>query len=172
MSVAEEMMREAEAAVAEMRRACLAARRAHARAELLRHMMLTAAKFDGPADAAAAKIAGEWMAAWKLSAGYGDLGPAADAFTRACLEAHRAPGPAADEALRAALARLDAALAAAGVTLEDEMAWRSECAHGWWALVAPPPEGRGRTDLAPIQPAPGAPFWTAGAPPHCGAAPI
>ncbi|MFN3262989.1 MAG: hypothetical protein ACE37J_20765 [Pikeienuella sp.] len=166
MTLAEEMAAEARAAVEAMKAAAAAARRLHARAELLRHMMTTAARQTGPAGEAVAAIAGEWMKAWALT-GYPALRSEMEAFTAACLESARAPGPEADARLRGALSALDAALETAGATLADEMAWRSECAHGWWALVSPAPSGRGyREERASARP-----FWTAGAPPHCGAEP-
>ncbi len=164
MMLAEEMMAEARAAIASMKAAAEEARRLHARAELLRHMMTTAARQTGPAEEAVPAIAGEWMKAWALT-GYPALRAEMEAFTAACLESARAPGRLADTRLRAALSALDTALEAAGATLADEMAWRSECAHGWWAVVSPAPPGRGyREDRASARP-----FWSAGAPPHCGA---
>ena len=58
------------------------------------------------------------------------------------------------------------ALAASGTTLADEMAWRSECAHGWWAMVRPPPPG---LPLRPSVPLPdlSRPFWANRCAPHC-----
>jgi len=49
------------------------------------------------------------------------------------------------------------------------MAWRSECAHGWWDLVEPVPvdlPGRKERPSVP-QRAPGTPFWEAGCASFC-----
>lgn len=163
MTFAEEMAAEARAAIEAMKAAATEARRLHARAELLRHMMTTAAKHAAPRREAVSAVAGEWMKAWALT-GYPALRAEIEAFTGACIDSAREPGPDADARLRAALGALDAALGAAGLTLADEMAWRSECAHGWWARVSPAPPARGYREDRASPP----PFWAAGAPPHCG----
>ena len=64
---------------------------------------------------------------------------------------------------------LDAALARHGTTLADQMAWRSQCAHGWWDLVAPsPPDLPNRPDRPGVPThQPGTPFWQVGCAPHC-----
>lgn len=160
------MAADAEAAVAAMREAALRARGLHARAELMRHMAATArnALAGGrPRDEAAAFVAWEWMQAWGLGNGAG-LDDAARNFVAAHLDA-AAGMPGAEAALSGSLAALDAALAAAGTTLADEMAWRSECAHGWWAQVRPSPAGP-----RPGVPGPDLtrPFWANGCAPHCG----
>lgn len=159
---------EAEAAIARMREACAEARRLHARAELLRHMRGTAARFAhlSPREAAVT-VSREWMAAWgiepaRLPALAASFAGLSEAF---CRDARQR-----DEAgLAAALAAFDASVAALGTSLADEMAHRSECAHGWWELVSPTPAdlpGRRARDL----PAPerGEPFWSAGAKARCG----
>lgn len=157
----DEMLDEARAAIGRMKDAALAARRLHARAELMRHMRATAAKLaDRPLDEAARTVAGEWMQAWGLAPdAYGALAADAERFVRAfCLDA-RGSDQQTQDAVRAAIAGLEAGFAAAGLSLPDEMAFRSECAHGWWRHVVP---ARG---------AGGAPFWAEGAAPHCGAEP-
>jgi hypothetical protein len=163
-------------AVALMREAALRAREAHARAELLRHMRGTAAKFAGqPDDEAVARIAGEWMQAWGLSEdGFPGLADHFRAFTAAFARDSQAPSAASSEAIGAALAALEAALGVTGMTLADQMAFRSECAHGWWAMVVPVPDDLpGRRDR-PSVPAwrEGTPFWSAGAAVRCGAPPV
>lgn len=163
-----DMAAEAEAAVAAMREAARRARDLHARAELMRHMEATARKAlagGRPRDEAAAFVAREWMAAWGLGDG-AELDAAARCFVAAHLDA-AAGAPGAEEALAGSLAALDAALAAAGTTLADEMAWRSECAHGWWGQVRPPPAGLPPRPGIPAL-GPGRPFWTNGCAPHCG----
>lgn len=166
MSLVARMAAEAEAAVAAMRDAALRARDLHARAELMRHMEATACKAlaDGrPRDEAAAFVAREWMQAWALGDGAG-LDGAARGFVAAHLDA-AAGAPGAEAGLAGSLAALDAVLTAAGTTLADEMAWHSECAHGWWGHVRPPPAG-----LPPRPGVPGLvrPFWADGCAPHCG----
>ena len=74
-----------------------------------------------------------------------------------------ATSPAADGALRAAWDGLEAACAATRASVADRMAWRSMCAHGWWADIRPAPPGEGRADTA----WPDAPFWTKGCLPQC-----
>lgn len=168
MSLVARMAAEAEAAVAAMRDAALRARTLHARAELMRHMAATARKaLEGgrPRDEAAALVAREWMQAWGLGCGTG-LDDAARGFVAAHLDA-AAGAPGAEAALAGSLAALDAALAAAGTTLADKMAWRSECAHGWWGQVRPPPAGLPPRPGIPA-PDPGRPFWDSGCAPHCG----
>lgn len=165
MSLARTMAAEAAAAIAAMQEAALRARALHARAELMRHMEATARKaLRGPDSAgAAAQVAHEWAQAWAMDGA--SLGAAARGFVDAHLHA-AAGGGDADAALSRALDALDRALAAAGTTLADEMAWRSECAHGWWALVCPPPPGTSRRAGVPA-PDPARPFWGAGCAPHC-----
>lgn len=68
--------------------------------------------------------------------------------------------------MRDALSSLDAALEGAGMTLADQMAWRSECAPGWWALVAPAPAGiETQPPIPHLDPAKS--FWETGCAPHC-----
>jgi hypothetical protein len=147
----------AQDAIAAMRAAALAARAAHARAELLRHMRTTAAKMRGlDVDTAAERVRGEWMKAWRLDAGgYPALGAAIRAFAAAFCRDAGTSDDATRLAIAATLETLEAGFVAAGTTLADQMAFRSECAHGWWASVVPKPE----SGLAP--------FWESGCPPHC-----
>jgi hypothetical protein len=161
----ETLRAEAEQRIAAMRAACEAARIAHARAELARHMLTTARKNLGrPRAEAIAAVVEEWLFAWALTrAEVPGIAAAMDAVTDAFCAHAEAPKPATDAALRAAWDGLEAACAAEGATLADRMAWRSMCAHGWWADVAPAPPGQGRADRA----WPAEPFWTKGCPPEC-----
>lgn len=165
----DELQAEAQAAIGRMRDAALDARRAHARAELLRHMRSTARKVkDQPRQAAVAQVVREWMEAWGMT--HGALaGCEAEmrAFTAAFCEAAERPAEPSDRALRQATAALDTALAACGTTLADQMAWRSECAHGWWELVVPRPAGLAARERRPPKPDPEQPFWEAGCAEHC-----
>jgi hypothetical protein len=165
------MLAEADAAIDRMKAAALEARHLHARAELARHMRATAAKMAAlPVNDAAAAIAREWMAAWALNeAAYGALAAQVAAFTLAfCLDARGTTPQTRAEIVRATAA-LEAAFIGAGASLSDEMAYRSECAHGWWAAVRPIPEplrDPARASRIPTA-AEGQPFWTAGPQAHC-----
>jgi hypothetical protein len=154
----------ADAAIATMQAAALGAREAHARAELMRHMLLTAGKLkDKPRDAVKRQVVDEWLAAWALDrASFPHVG-AMEALSLAFLDYVSAPSDAADRALRDAWAAVERAFAAAGMALADQMAWRSFCAHGWWAAVRPAPPGKGRPDTA----WPERPFWEQGCPEKC-----
>ena len=137
--IVDDLLNEAQVAVAQMREAALRARTLHARAELLRHMRGTAAKNAGRPDTRA-RIADEWMRAWGLGAdAYPDLAAPFRAFAEAfCVDAE-APSAASSAAIGAALEALEAALVGTGTTLADQMAFRSHCAHGWWEMVVPVP---------------------------------
>jgi len=161
----------ADAAIGAMREAALAARHLHARAELMRHMLTTARKVQGePKPQAIEKVVAEWMQAWNLRrAEWPRLAREIEAFTAAFYDYARHPTDAADAALRAGCAALDSALAEQGTSLADEMARRSQCAHGWWEMVSPtPPDlpGRKERPSMPIY-TPGTAFWDAGCPDFC-----
>lgn len=148
----------AEAAIAAMQEAARVARHVHARAELLRHMRTTARKMLGrPVEEAARLVCGEWMKAWSLDAGaYPALAEDMRRFAAAfCADAAASTGATCAE-IEASLAGLERAFEKIGTTLSDQMALRSECAHGWWSAVAPKPGG-----------ADAQPFWERGCPPHC-----
>lgn len=165
----DELQAEAHAAMATMREAALVARRAHARAELVRHMRTTARKVrDHPREAAVAQVVREWMQAWGVADGaLAGCEPEMRAFTAAfCAETDR-PGESSDHLLRRTTAALEGALLKHGTTLADLMAWRSECAHGWWELVDPTPAGRGTPGRRLPKPNACEPFWTAGCAEHC-----
>jgi hypothetical protein len=149
--------------IAAMQSAALAARAAHARAELMRHMLLTAGKLrERPRYAAIRQIVDEWLAAWALDRGFPHVA-AMEAVTGAFFDYARAPSDAADQVLRGAWATVERVFEATGISLADRMAWRSACAHGWWGEVRPAPPGEGRSDTAWKA----APFWDKACPPHC-----
>ena len=153
----------ADEAIAAMKAASLAARTTHARAELMRHMLLTAGKLkERPRDAAIRQVVDEWLAAWALDRSFLHVGDM-EAVTGAFLDYVGAPSDDADRVLRQAWATLERVFAATGIPLTDRMAWRSACAHGWWAELRPAPQGEGRADTA----WPAGPFWEKGCPPHC-----
>lgn len=156
------MLDEAAVAVERMKAAAIEARRLEARAELARHMRTTARKLAHlPEEEAAAAITREWMKAWALGEeAYAAVRAEVAAFTLAFCR---------DTGIPEALAALEAAFASRGTTLADEMAFRSECAHGWWRMVVPhPPEHRDEARAARIPvPSPHSPFWSAGPQLHC-----
>ena len=162
---------EAEAAIAAMRDAALRARQIHARAELMRHMLLTAHKVKSKpkADAVEAVVT-EWMTAWHLSrSDWPQLARPMETFTAAFYDYAVDPSDESDAALRHACSGLDAALAGEKTSIFDQMAWRSQCAHGWWDMVSPTPRdlpGRIDRDTVPEFKS-GAPFWDVGCADMC-----
>lgn len=162
--VVDELLHEADRAVAAMREAAIKARALHARAELMRHMRTTAAKSkDKPRAEAVRAVVDEWLDAWALTRATWPHVAEMEAVTVAFHDHVKAPSAATDAALRAAILALDAAFAKAGKPVADQMAWRSMCAHGWWGQIAPPPAGQGRTDRQ----WPARPFWEEGCLPQC-----
>jgi hypothetical protein len=160
----DELKGEARDAIALMRAAALRARDVHARAELMRHMLMTARRVQhDPREAAVRFIVDHWLEAWGLTraswAHVTEMEAFADAFHRYA----NAPTDANDAAVRVTCARLESAFGGAGVPIADRMAWRSMCAHGWWAQVKPAPAGLGREDRA----WPARPFWDDGCLPEC-----
>lgn len=160
----EDLQAQAAQAIAAMREAAIAARSLHARAELMRHMRLTAAKSrDVPREQAVRAVVDEWLFAWSLSRETWPHVAAMEALTVAFHDYVRDPSDAKDAAVRRALEVIERAFTAAGSPLDDQMAWRSMCAHGWWSDVRPAPPGRGRADRVD----PPAPFWEKGCKPEC-----
>lgn len=169
--VVDELEKAAEAAIEAMKDAARSARNAHARSELMRHMLTTALKVkDLPQDEAVEIVVGEWMAAWNLGrTAWPGLARDMKAFTAAFHHYANTPTDAADEDLRRATEALEDAFVNAGTTLSDQMAWRSQCAHGWWQSVVAAPQdllGISRRPDIPIAKQ-SEPFWTAGCPAHC-----
>jgi len=162
--LATELRRQAEADIAAARDAALRARSAHARAELMRHMLTTAAKVkDRPAQDAIAFVLAEWLAAWAQDPDTCPQMPQMKAMAAACQAMVRAPGAHADTAVRHAFAALEAAYSGTGTTLADQMAWRSSCAHGWWADISPSPQNGGYSELSQRAET----LWDRGCAPHC-----
>ncbi len=94
--VVDEMLHEAESAIAAMRAAALRARALHANAELMRHMRTTAAKLaTRPLAEAAALVAGDWMKAWHLDGtAYAEISPPMSvASPRPSCTTRKAPPP-------------------------------------------------------------------------------
>lgn len=165
MDYLDEVTEDAERAIAAMQDAALAARRTHARAELIRHMLTTARKLrDRPREEAVATVVEEWMRAWHLDpAAWPHVAHEMRAMTEAFCRYADAPSAEAAERIRVGYEALERALASGDVSLEDHMAWRSRCAHGWWGHVRPaPPELRRPGDATPD-----APFWSLGCGPDC-----
>ncbi len=168
--IVDALQAEAAQAIDAMRAAAREARRRHALAELMRHLRSTAARFaDRPPDDASRLVSGEWLKAWGLA---GDTrNPLADDFeavTSAFCHDAGAPTAATSVAIETAFARLERALQRRGTTLADQMATRSECAHGWWAMVVPLPRDDGLRPSDTPRWQPGQAFWEVGAAPQCG----
>lgn len=167
--IVDEMSSEAERAIEAMRKASLHARRLHARAELMRHMRATAAKVaDRPIEEAVRFVSAEWMKAWGIDGeASADLAAHMRHFTQAFCHDARGSNVATSSAISAALADVEIAFERQGTSLPDQMAFRSECAHGWWELVVPVPEAG--LKLRPGIPRwrPGIAFWNVGAAEHC-----
>jgi hypothetical protein len=115
-----------------------------------------------PRDAAIARIVDEWLAAWALDRSWPHV-KEMEALSAAFLDHALAPSEATDRVIRAVFDKLECVFASAGLPVADQMAWRSACAHAWWAQVRPAPTGKGRTDRS----WPARPFWEEGCPPHC-----
>jgi hypothetical protein len=165
MDYLDDIRTEAERAIAAMQDAALAARKAHAHAELMRHMLTTARKvLHRPRAEAIETVVEEWMRAWHLEpAEWPHVAREMRAMTDAFCRYADAPSGATAEDIRVGYEALGRALAADDVTLEDHMAWRSRCAHGWWGHVRPaPPDLRREGEAAPE-----AAFWTLGCQPDC-----
>jgi hypothetical protein len=167
----EELREEAGAAIARMREAALAARYLHARAELMRHMLTTARKVAGKPKAEAVEtVVREWMDAWNLDRhDWPHIAREMETFTAAFHNYANEPSDAHDAALRESCAALDVALACEDTSISEQMAFRSQCAHGWWELVAPTPADLPGAKPRPSMPAPrtDAPFWEAGCAEFC-----
>ena len=138
----DELKAKADANIAAMRDAALRARDTHARAELMRHMLMTANKVKNrPVADAVRFIVDHWLEAWSLARASWPHVAEMEAFAAAFHAYAIAPSDAHDDAVRATCVRLELAFVAAGMPIADQMAWRSICAHGWWARGAPRPAG-------------------------------
>jgi hypothetical protein len=167
----DELQTLATAAIAQMQEAALAARYLHARAELMRHMLTTARKMmHKPRAEAVEAVVREWLAAWNLDRNaWPHIATEIENLTAAFYDFAHNPSTANDTALHACAVALDAALAREGTTISDQMAWRSQCAHGWWEAVKPTPADLPGAKPRPTIPAPvkGEPFWESGCAPFC-----
>jgi hypothetical protein len=167
----ESLQQAAAEAIACMQQAAIAARRIHARAELMRHMLTTARKVsEKPKAEAVETVVREWMDAWNLDrSAWPHIAREMQAFTEAFHDYANAPDDTHDARLRQACAALDDALAAEGTSIAEQMAYRSQCAHGWWALVEPvPADLPGQKPRPSIPPLPAdRPFWDAGCATFC-----
>lgn len=165
------LQQEAADAIARMREAAIAARRLHARAELMRHMLTTARKVkQKPKAEAVETVVIEWMDAWNLDrSDWPHIAREMETFTQAFHDYANDPSDANDARVAAGAEALDAALAREGTSIAEQMAFRSQCAHGWWELVEPTP-----ADLPGRKPRPSmpglrrdAPFWETGCADFC-----
>lgn len=165
------LQQEATEAIARMREAATEARRLHAHAELMRHMLTTARKVkDRPRAVAVETVVGEWMDAWNLArSDWPHIAREMRVFTEAFHDYANDPSDANDARVAAGAQALDAALAREGTSIAEQMAFRSQCAHGWWELVAPiPSDLPGRKERPSIpRPEVGRPFWEAGCADFC-----
>jgi len=165
------LQQEAADAIARMQEAAILARRLHARAELMRHMLTTARKVkDEPKADAVETVVREWMDAWNLGRhDWPSIAREMESFTEAFHDYANDPSAANDRRVAEGCAGLDAALAREGTSIADQMAFRSQCAHGWWEWVVPVPDdlpGRKERPSVP-SPQPGEPFWAAGCADFC-----
>ena len=148
-----------------MQAAAETARREHAAAELTRHMLLTTRKFAHLGKAGAVEaVVSDWLGAWHLTRDdWPQIAAEMEALTGAFFDYCETPSDETDEAVRRAWQSLKAAHDTPERSLEDQMAWRSVCAHGWWGEVSPPPPGYRDHDADRAR----EPFWTRGCPPEC-----
>ena len=167
----EALQQEAAEAIAQMQEAALRARHAHARAELMRHMLTTARKVkDKPKAEAVETVVSEWMAAWNLGrSDWPHIAREMETFTEAFHDYANDPSDAHDTRLRETCAALGAVLEQEGTSISDQMAFRSQCAHGWWEWVKPVPTELPGRKPRPSVPAPesGKAFWEAGCADFC-----
>jgi hypothetical protein len=160
----DELKAKADANIAAMRDMALRARDTHARAELMRHMLMTADKVKTrPVADAVRFIVDHWLEAWDLARVSWPHVAEMEAFAAAFHAYANSPSDVNDAAVRATCLRLELVFVAAGMPIGDQMAWRSVCAHGWWAQVRPAPPGKGRPD----RDWPREPFWEHGCLPDC-----
>lgn len=167
----DDLQAQAAQAVERMQQAAIAARHTHARAELMRHMLATARKVkDRPRAEAVETVVSEWLGAWHLErTQWPHLAREMEALTEVFYDYVHDMSDANDARLRRSCDILDTAFARAETTISDQMAWRSQCAHGWWELVSPTPvdlPGRKQRSAVPTYVA-GAAFWNTGCADFC-----
>ncbi len=155
----------ADTAIEAMKEAAMLARHEHAAAELTRHMLLTTRRFANLGrEGAIEAVVADWLGAWHLERDeWPEIAAEMEALTGAFYDYCMEPSDAADRVVRDAWEGLKRVHDTEARTLEDQMAWRSMCAHGWWGDVSPPPRGYRDHDLARAR----LPFWAKGCPPEC-----
>ena len=159
-----ELKHQADAEIAAARDAALRARLTHARAELMRHMMLTTAKSTSePRTESIRLVVDEWLDAWRRTRDNYPYVTLMEGLAGACYDAIKASGAGTDRAVRDAFAALESACASNGTTLADQMAWRSGCSHGWWGDVHPAPDAPEYREQAQRPQS----LWQRGCPPEC-----
>ncbi len=167
----DELQAEAAVAISDMQKAAMAARHLHARAELMRHMLTTARKMMlKPRAEAVEAVVSEWLKAWNLDRNaWPHIAAEIENLTAAFHDFAHDASQANDAALRDRTAALDEALAREGTTISGQMAWRSQCAYGWWEAVRPTPIDLPGAKPRPSIPAPikGAAFWESSCAPFC-----
>ena len=161
----EDFAQTAHRSIDEMKKTAEKARRDHAAAELVRHMLLTTQKFSHLGkDKAVEAVVSDWLGAWHLQRNeWPEIAAEMEALTGAFFDYCEAPSDATDQAVRAAWQKLKSVHDTSERTLEDQMAWRSVCAHGWWGDVNPAPKGYRDHDMQRAM----MPFWSKGCPPEC-----
>jgi hypothetical protein len=160
----EELREAAQADIAAAHHAALRARAMHARAELMRHMMLTTAKStDKSREESVQLVTDEWLDAWRRDRANYPYVALMEALSGACYDALKSPVTDTDKRVREAFAALEGACISHGTTLADEMAWRSVCSHTWWGDVRPAPNLPEYRERARRSEA----LWERGCPPEC-----
>ena len=161
----DEMTQRSEGSIEAMKQAARKARLDHAASELVRHMLTTTRKSaDRPRAEAIEAVVSEWLEAWYLDRNaWPEIAADMEALTGAFHDYCNDPSDANDAAIRSAWQRLKQVHDNTERTLEDQMAWRSVCAHGWWGDIEPAPPGyRDHDEERPREP-----FWDKGCPPQC-----
>jgi len=159
-----ELRRAADEDIGAAHHAVLRARAMHARAELMRHMMLTTAKSTHRSREESIRlVTDEWLDAWLRDRANYPYVALMEALSGACYDALKSPTVTTDGAVREAFAALERACIGNGSTVADEMAWRSGCSHAWWADVRPAPDLPEYRDRARRSEA----LFERGCPPEC-----
>jgi hypothetical protein len=160
----QELREAAQADIAAAHHAALRARAMHARAELMRHMILTTAKSTDRSRAESVRlVTDEWLDAWRRDDTNYPYVALMETLSGACYDALKSPSMYTDRRVREAFAALEGACISHGTTLADEMAWRSGCSHMWWGDVRPAPNLPEYRERARRSEA----LWDRGCPPEC-----
>lgn len=161
----EDFTRTAQNSIDAMKKAAEQARLDHAASELTRHMLLTTKKFkDLGREGAIEAVVKDWLGAWHLERDeWPEIAAEMEGLTGAFYDYCVDPSDVTDQAVRQAWQRLKKVHDTPERTLEDQMAWRSVCAHGWWGEVKPAPKGYRDHDTERAS----EPFWSKACPPEC-----